>query len=778
MQDINDIFNKSKINESYLRILSNPEIKIVSFDIFDTLVYRNVAKPIDIFLNVGKNKNVRKIFSNAGNFQEMRIFAEEKAREDNKEMGEITLELIYSYFHLTKQKQKQIMKLEILEEKKSLSLNNHIIKWIENAILNKKKVIFISDFYLDKNNLRYIFSDLSIDIIDKVTMYISCDLKKTKFKGDMFDDVLIKENIQAHELFHIGDNLHSDYNIPIKKGIRALFYNSSDYLRNVYKQENNYSTQLNEIWNNIGHQASICNPYSDPKNKFFYDLGAGLFGSILWGFTHWLLKICKKDGIKQINCLMREGQLFAKCLNLVAPKFDINIVFASRKSTFLASLNPNQIKNREFNFYGYEDFKLKDLYELFDLTSNNDFIISNYEHYFSSKNLFTSEEFKILSEVSTEFSSKIDEIVEKIKNKKHILNLYFEQMGINKNSILLDFGGKGTILRTLSSSLKKDRKSKIHALFYKNNESFKKNVGYNFISYLKYNQKNKEKSNIIQKSPAFIEVLFNGNYNTTLDYKIDNNQNVIPLLEENSQSSQVLALDAFERGITVFFKLALEQKLSPRIFKKNHMLSRLARLIDLPLKEEALFLGSLIHEAGFGSTHKFPIINSQHIEWIQEKGCLEVFYKHKKGIALDINNVHWLQGTITCVDSDFLNSFNGNLSVYNSIANPSESVKKLIKRIEEFGLITEVYIYGAGYIFEVLYEYLFAKNIKINGIIDTRAEISKITVKGYNVLTLKKSQLKDDDIIIIASDKFANDIENKICEFVKTNKLNIKIIKI
>ena len=66
---------------------------IVSFDIFDTLIERNVEKPTDIFFQVGVG-----CFSNyemAMDFQKRRIIAEHIARNISK-TGEVNLDDIYN----------------------------------------------------------------------------------------------------------------------------------------------------------------------------------------------------------------------------------------------------------------------------------------------------------------------------------------------------------------------------------------------------------------------------------------------------------------------------------------------------------------------------------------------------------------------------------------------------------------------------------------------------------------------------------------------------------
>lgn len=66
---MNHIFEKSAVEQEYIKLLQQEEIRIVSFDIFDTLVFRKVAQPQEIFkrlVNINLSNNfltLQRIFS-------------------------------------------------------------------------------------------------------------------------------------------------------------------------------------------------------------------------------------------------------------------------------------------------------------------------------------------------------------------------------------------------------------------------------------------------------------------------------------------------------------------------------------------------------------------------------------------------------------------------------------------------------------------------------------------------------------------------------------------
>ena len=112
--------------------------KIISFDIFDTLLLRPYVRPIDLFLHMESHYK-------SENFAIARIQAEEDARK-NLDKNEITLDDIYEFIGARYNHLKQF---EIEWETKILQINPEIKEIYDYAIKKNKKVIIVSDMYLD-----------------------------------------------------------------------------------------------------------------------------------------------------------------------------------------------------------------------------------------------------------------------------------------------------------------------------------------------------------------------------------------------------------------------------------------------------------------------------------------------------------------------------------------------------------------------------------------------------------------------------------------------------
>ena len=120
------------------------QYEVISFDIFDTLLLRNVQEPKDIFKILAKYvKDKYKILD----FANIRIKAEERSRtEANK--YETSLKEIYEYIDID-EKIKEDIKLKELElEEKFLRANPFMQKIYNYCLEKKKKVICITDMYL------------------------------------------------------------------------------------------------------------------------------------------------------------------------------------------------------------------------------------------------------------------------------------------------------------------------------------------------------------------------------------------------------------------------------------------------------------------------------------------------------------------------------------------------------------------------------------------------------------------------------------------------------
>lgn len=191
---------------------------IVSFDIFDTLIFRKVRNPVDVFKIVEKKEG-------CWQFKRKRQKSEMNARRlkyGKKNTREVTLEEIYETRPLCKlQNSKKLLSAELAVEKKVCFANDEMKNLISVLKQEGKEIIVISDMYLSKNFLKDLLFDNGFGEMDNI--FISCEFEESKSDGKIFG--YIRELLGNDKtICHIGDNFYSDVVSAKGKISKAIHY--------------------------------------------------------------------------------------------------------------------------------------------------------------------------------------------------------------------------------------------------------------------------------------------------------------------------------------------------------------------------------------------------------------------------------------------------------------------------------------------------------------------------------------------------------------------------
>ena len=272
-----------------LSIKNNNKIEFISFDIFDTLLLRNVPKPTDIF-NIIEEKYELK------GFKQQRLKAEILARKKKPE-EEVTLDEIYFYL------QEHNKKYELEIEKESLYANKELLELFSEVKKMGKKIICISDMYLDKQYIVDILEKNGFDGIDEV--FVSSDVMLTKEKGTLYPYVLKSLGVTSDKVIHIGDNYKSDVVQAKLQGIQAIHYEQK--LNKVIKSSCEYKQS---IMNNTIKSLQHAKLLSDGKVELINNFSSTSNCQIKWLIfsTKAILIKCKIMGL--VWCINRAFKKF------------------------------------------------------------------------------------------------------------------------------------------------------------------------------------------------------------------------------------------------------------------------------------------------------------------------------------------------------------------------------------------------------------------------------------------------------------------------------------
>ncbi len=204
------------------------DVKVVSFDVFDTLLYRYVFKPTDIFILAQIEAKYKYKMKVPEDLYLKRIQAEQKAREFyiKKDREDITLDEIYEFLPLLYPgfSTRQIGLLKSLELRLENKFNTaHPIgkAFFDTALRLGKRIIITSDMYLSARDIGKLLKKAGYN--SQLKIRVSSEAKKGKYTGNLYKKLLKEEKISPHELLHVGDNLISDIAVPTRLGIRTLY---------------------------------------------------------------------------------------------------------------------------------------------------------------------------------------------------------------------------------------------------------------------------------------------------------------------------------------------------------------------------------------------------------------------------------------------------------------------------------------------------------------------------------------------------------------------------
>lgn len=336
----------------------------VSFDIFDTVVLRPFWEPTDLFRLL--DQKFREIYPTNISFYDIRVAGEREARRQNganrASFQDVTIDEIYAIIQdVYKLPFEVVQQMEI--EEKCLELRfckqRHVGKEIfEFAKAIGKRVIFISDMYLDRETIEKLLQKNGFTGYD--ALFLSSEERLTKHTGDLFKVALKKLNIKGKQVIHIGDTWESDIVRPQKYGIDVIFLpKTKEVFENHIKGITTNSLETigdrvtgaiqntSAMHKNIGYGSMKAlaanwyfdNPYrgfavesdfnADPYFIGFYALGMHLLGLIQWVKEH-----SKK--YQNVQFLSRDGCLLLKAYE-IAQKYQKDILpcgylYSSRKA--------------------------------------------------------------------------------------------------------------------------------------------------------------------------------------------------------------------------------------------------------------------------------------------------------------------------------------------------------------------------------------------------------------------------------------------------------------
>lgn len=569
------------------------QAKLISFDVFDTLLFRKTNDPETVFDLVGKHFGIhgfRKLRMDEQNEASRRVYAQKKY--PHADMNEI-YDVLAEHTEIAVDWD-EVKKFEIQMEKDALVANTEMMEIFQYAKKSGKRVVVTSDMYLLADTLREILEENGFVGFDYI--YCSADEHKAKFNKELFEAVAQKEQVPYQEILHIGDKARDDGEYPASYGINTFIYNRT-FDPNKVK-----NAPASDIDN--GLYKILYNE----NNGFWYNLGVEVGGPLYMGLFLWMKEKVQNSG-KKIFFLARDGYNLYHVFKDAGFE-NIEYLYTSRRALILAGITDLTEEDiRELPPYTRGQTVAEILDYLCVPTEKIDHLRE--AGFYSFRDVIVTdadmENFRNLYRLNREV------FLERCRYERECAVSYFRKTGfLDGDSIVFDCGWSG---------------SSQHLL-----DRFKKAIGFQYSNYFYYfGIKNGEKScrqlhgkhydayafdfyrnyslqGCVNDAVVMYELFFSAPHESVYHY--DLNGVVFETGEGDTEKEEMLD------GIRTYLKQGLPFAEKYQIeYPPEVAIGHLQRLIQFPTEDEAVNIGNLNNVDGFARQSEAE----KHIAFVTEE---------------------------------------------------------------------------------------------------------------------------------------------------------------
>lgn len=337
------------------RLLDNA--KIVSFDIFDTLLCRQLFSPFDVFDYVAY-LNEKRGGRYLRRFRELRIHAEETARFERSlthGQQDVTLSEIYEFlaplYSLDDTEMRVLIDLEQEVELRCSRARNLGWEMFSKAVAENKEIILTSDMYLSRDCILNLLSKAGY--CGFIDLFVSSEHRLRKKEGDLFSLIVSVTRARPSEILHIGDNPVGDLAVPKRLGIsthrvtravESMGEQSENWRKIVSFAKTSRTLSQSLVLGLIANRLFDSSKSSLRKNTDYggdpYVFGYSSLGPLVCGFAAWIRQRARLDGVEHLIFLSRDGRVVKDAYTLLYPQDKplVSYFYLSRRAVSFAQI--------------------------------------------------------------------------------------------------------------------------------------------------------------------------------------------------------------------------------------------------------------------------------------------------------------------------------------------------------------------------------------------------------------------------------------------------------
>ncbi|MFC2254941.1 hypothetical protein ACETRX_35575 [Labrys portucalensis] len=441
-----------------LRELAEEKYKVISFDVFDTLLRRNIMQPEHLFWLMQSEieqwpgcapwghrfVDARRLSSHLAIRQ-----AHLSGREDCG-INEI-YDVLSTMLPKLRAIRHQVLELELSLE--SQFLHQYPLGKIlfDAAKRYKKKIILTSDMYLPKVFISEILSREGYQGYD--LLLVSGDIGATKGGKTLFDWLPLRMNVDRSEILHVGDNETVDYHTPTRRGIKSLLIPKSIELSGdsaAHSAIGRHASLTSVAAAHYLHRqadAKLNGPACSSNNHLDF-ISYAMLGPLLVGLSYWMASKLRDDSLDRILFLARDGEVVSKAFAILYPELSdkVHYTFASRRMLVYAT---GQVSaNEMLRHYGHMDRSDVSAHALIDAVDGSTVNLGRIREEFSPSQKLGDPG------VKERLCSLLDRAMERQfhtnqENLERIRSYYDDCIAGSKRIGLFDIGWRGNLQRSI-----------------------------------------------------------------------------------------------------------------------------------------------------------------------------------------------------------------------------------------------------------------------------------------------------------------------------------------
>ncbi|WP_073612542.1 HAD family hydrolase [Desulfopila aestuarii] len=330
------------------------EFPVVSFDVFDTLIFRRcsaesiqygVANKLGRALGFDSSDTKRVLDERHKAYCDVAKINQNNGLDFEAHLEDINYAWVKRLTPDTPDKWSSLSKLACFLKRKyeqwSCYPNPKITDLLQYLCENNHQLIYISDMYLGQ--------DIINDILNRAGLlcyfhngYVSGDHSLLKNTGRLYDYVLEDLGLTPEKLLHIGDNPYADGVKAAEKGITSLVI--GEQIPKIRRaQFNTFFSYAYPSWSGCEAADFVSSETHCHKLPGLQFLGRDILGPVFSAYIHGLVEFCQHTKPDAVYFISREGLLLKDLYNTLMHRLHVdlpegNYLCSSRLAASISSM--------------------------------------------------------------------------------------------------------------------------------------------------------------------------------------------------------------------------------------------------------------------------------------------------------------------------------------------------------------------------------------------------------------------------------------------------------